>query len=48
MKDMRKAPGDFTSTIACIEVALVSAQEHIEAALRVRNIILQLDPHMSE
>lgn len=48
MKDMRKAPGDFTSTIACIEVALVSAQEHIMAAMRVRDYILQIDPDMSE
>lgn len=48
IQQMRKVPGDFSSISTCMEIALVSAEEHIATALNVRNIIMEVDPDMSE
>ncbi|UZJ55945.1 hypothetical protein CBS101457_005265 [Exobasidium rhododendri] len=46
IQHMRKVPGDYSSISTCIEIALVSPEEHIATALQVRNVILEQDPDM--
>lgn len=48
LKDMRKAPGDYTSMEAHQTVALVPRTELYECAINVRDRLLELDPDMSE
>lgn len=46
--NIRKVPGDFSSIVTCIKVALVSPEEHISTALKIRNLIIAIDPDMGE
>lgn len=41
-------PGDAKSLQTCIEIAAVSADEHYDAAMLVRDELRRLDPDLSK